>query len=68
MSKVKLLDLFSGIGGFSLAAEWVWGDELDTVGFCDIDEYCISLLEKRFPGVPIFRDIQKLKRKEYANQ
>lgn len=60
MSKVKLLDLFSGIGGFSLAAKWVWKDELEIKGFCDIDEYCISLLEKRFPGVPIFRDVQKL--------
>jgi site-specific DNA-cytosine methylase len=24
-----MLDLFSGIGGFSLAAQWVWGDELE---------------------------------------
>ena len=34
MSKVKLLDLFSGIGGFSLAAKWVWKDELEIKGFC----------------------------------
>jgi len=30
---VRLLDLFSGIGGFSLAAQWVWGDELEIVAY-----------------------------------
>lgn len=28
-----MLDLFSGIGGFALAAQRVWGDELDIAGF-----------------------------------
>ena len=64
---IKLLDLFSGIGGFSLAAKWVWGNKLEIKGFCDIDEYCISLLEKRFPNVPIFRDVQTLTKEQAGN-
>jgi DNA (cytosine-5)-methyltransferase 1 len=57
---MRMLDLFSGIGGFSLAAQWVWGDELDIVGFCEIDEYCHKVLEKNFPNVPIHNDIKEL--------
>ena len=57
---MKLLDLFSGIGGFSLAAEWVWGDELEIVGFCEIEKYCQKVLQKNFTGVPIHEDITEL--------
>ena len=39
---MRMLDLFSGIGGFYLAAEWVWGDKLQVVGHCEIDKYCIN--------------------------
>ena len=59
-NKIRMLDLFSGIGGFTLAAENVWGDDLDIVGHCDIDEYCEKVLEKNFPGVPFFNDVRKL--------
>ena len=38
MKKVTLLDLFSGIGGFSLAAKWVWGDDLEIKGFCECED------------------------------
>jgi len=55
-----MLDLFSGIGGFSLAAEWVWGDELEIVAFCEIDKYCRKVLNKNFPSVPIYKDIKEL--------
>ena len=55
---MKMLDLFSGIGGFSLAARWVGG--IDTVGFCEIDPYCQKILKKNFPDVPIFKDIRNL--------
>lgn len=61
---MKLLDLFSGIGGFSLSAEWVWGDELEIVGFCEIEPYAQKVLKKNFPGVPIHEDITKLNGKE----
>ena len=61
---MRLLDLFSGIGGFSLAAQWVWGDELEIVGFCEIEKYAQKVLQKNFPGVPIYDDITKLNGKE----
>ena len=51
------LDLFSGIGGFALAAGWAG---YQTVGFCEIEDYPRRILSKRFPGVPIHRDIREL--------
>lgn len=54
---MRHLDLFSGIGGFALAARWCgWR----TVGFCEVDEWCQRVLAKNFPGVPIHDDIQTL--------
>ena len=47
--KLRVLDLFSGIGGFSLGLHWAGGFE--TVGFCEIEEYPRKVLELRFPGV-----------------
>lgn len=57
MNKPKMLDLFSGIGGFSLAGEWAG---FETVAFCEIEPYCQKLLTKHWPGVPIFNDIRTL--------
>lgn len=55
---MKHLDLFSGIGGFALAAKWVgW----ETVGFCEIDPYCQKVLRKHWPGIPIYDDIRRLR-------
>jgi DNA (cytosine-5)-methyltransferase 1 len=52
---VRHLDLFSGIGGFALAARWVgW----ETVGFCEIDPYCQKVLRKHWPDAPIHGDIK----------
>jgi DNA (cytosine-5)-methyltransferase 1 len=62
-----MLDLFSGIGGFALAAKWVWGKELDIVGFCDIEEYCHKVLAKNFPNVPIYKDICDLDGADFDN-
>lgn len=56
---LKMLDLFSGIGGFSLAADWTGG--IETVAFCEIEPYCQKVLKKHWPDVPIFSDIKKLK-------
>ena len=64
---MRMLDLFSGIGGFALAAEWVWGDELDITGFCEIEKYAQKVLQKNFPGVPIHDDITKLNGKDFKN-
>jgi len=52
------VDLFSGIGGFSLAARWVGG--FDTIAFCEIDEYARRVLKRNFPGIPIFEDVAEL--------
>lgn len=39
LKKLRLLDLFSGIGGFSLGLERTGGFE--TVAFCEIDPFCL---------------------------
>jgi DNA (cytosine-5)-methyltransferase 1 len=43
MSKLKLLDLFSGIGGFSLGLESTGGFE--TIGFVEKDKFCQKVLK-----------------------
>lgn len=59
MSKLKVLDLFSGIGGFSLGLERTGGFE--TVAFCEIDRHCRDVLAKGWPGVRQFEDITTLR-------
>lgn len=59
MQKLKVLDLFSGIGGFSLGLERTGGFE--TVAFCEIDPFCQKVLAKHWPGVPIHDDVRTLK-------
>ena len=56
---LKILDLFSGIGGFSYAAERLVGG-YETVGFCEIDPFCQKVLKKHWPDVPIHEDVRKL--------
>lgn len=56
--KLKVLDLFSGIGGFSLGIERTGGFE--TVAFCERDKYCRRVLEKNWPGIPIYDDIRNV--------
>ena len=55
------LDLFSGIGGFSLAARNVWGYNHNIVAFVEQDKYCQKVLNKHWPDVPIFDDIKEYK-------
>ena len=55
---LKHLDLFSGIGGFSLGLEAT--GEFETVAFCDIDPYCRKVLHKHWPHVKQFEDIKEL--------
>ena len=59
--KMRHLDLFSGLGGFSLAAQRVWKDEHKIVAFCEIDKFCQKVLRKHWPDVPIIEDIHDLK-------
>ena len=52
---MKLLDLFSGIGGFSLGAEY---NNIETIGFVEKDAFCQKVLRKHWPNVPILGDVR----------
>jgi len=58
MSKLRVLDLFSGIGGFSLGLERTGGFE--TVAFCEIEEFPRRILGKHWPEVPCYHDVKEL--------
>lgn len=58
MTKLRVLDLFSGIGGFSLGLERTGGFE--TVAFCEIEEFPRRVLAKHWPGVPCYHDVRTL--------
>lgn len=54
---MRHLDLFSGIGGFSLAAQWCWGSQHEIVLFIEKDTFCQKVLAKHWPTTPIHDDI-----------
>jgi DNA (cytosine-5)-methyltransferase 1 len=56
--KLSVLDLFSGIGGFSLGLERTGGFE--TKAFCEIDPFCRRVLAKHWPEVKQYDDIRNL--------
>lgn len=58
MTKLRVLDLFSGIGGFSLGLERTGGFE--TVAFCEIEEFPRRVLKKHWPEVPCYHDVREL--------
>jgi len=58
MTEMRVLDLFSGIGGFSLGLERAG---MKTVAFCEIDPFCRRVLAKHWPDVPCHEDITKLR-------
>ncbi len=55
---LKVLDLFSGIGGFSLGLERTGGFE--TVAFCEIEKYPRQILKQHWPEVPVYEDVKTL--------
>mgnify|MGYP003637939021 CR=1 FL=1 len=59
---MRVLDLFAGIGGFSLGLHRAGGFE--TAAFVEWDDYAQKVLAKNFPGVPIFGDIKKVGKDE----
>lgn len=60
---MKHLDLFSGIGGFALAADRVFGN-VEHI-FCDNDLFCQEVLKKHWPNSKIYGDIRTITNTEY---
>ena len=52
--QLSVLDIFSGIGGFSLGLEKAG---MKTMAFCEINQFCRKILKKHWPSIPIFNDI-----------
>ena len=63
---MKIVDLFSGIGGFSYAAEKLVGG-FETVAFVEREPYCQKVLRKHWHNVPIFSDIRSFDGKEFRD-
>ena len=57
-NKLKLFDICSGIGGFSLGLEAT--EQVETVAFCEFDPWCQKVLKKHFPDTPIYDDLTTL--------
>jgi len=59
---IRHASLFTGIGGFDLAAEWMRWKNIFQV---EIDDYCQKVLELRFPNVKKYRNIYEFSGIEY---
>jgi len=62
--KLKLLDLFSGIGGFSLGLEST--GYFETIAFVEKDIFCQQVLKKNFKDIPIESEVRDVKGERYA--
>ena len=54
---MKVLSLFSGVGGFDLGLEQAG---METVFQCEYDKQCLTVLEKHWPQVPRWTDVTTL--------
>ncbi len=55
VNDLKMIELFAGIGGFQLAAEWVGG--IETIASVEINPFCQKVLAKNHPKTPIYNDV-----------
>ena len=60
---MNVLDLFSGIGGFSLGLEST--GFFKTIAFVEKDKFCQKVLQKNFPNIPIEDDVRNVKGEKY---
>jgi len=60
---MKVLDLFSGIGGFSLGLEST--GYFQTIAFVEKDKFCRQVLQKNFHNIPIEEDIRNVRGERY---
>ena len=56
--ELNVLDLFSGIGGFSVGLEAT--GKFKTVAFCEKDKFCQKVLHKHWQGTTIYEDIRDI--------
>ena len=61
---MKVLDLFAGIGGFTIGLERAG---FETAAFCEIDPYAQKVLKKNWPGVPIYDDVRTITAERLAS-
>ena len=61
--KLKILDLFSGLGGFSLGLERT--GSFETIAFCDNDKYSKLVLQKQWKGVKIYNDVKEITKEKF---
>ena len=61
--KLKILDLFSGLGGFSLGLERT--GSFETIAFCDNDKYSKLVLQKHWKGVKIYNDVKEITKEKF---
>jgi DNA (cytosine-5)-methyltransferase 1 len=59
---LKVLDLFSGIGGFSLGLEST--GHFETIAFCEKDQFCQKVLKKHWSNIPIIDDVRRINGEE----
>ncbi len=64
--KYKILDLFSGLGGFSLGLERT--GHFETVAFCDNDKFSKLILDKHWKGIKVYEDVREKLQKKNSNK
>jgi len=63
-NKLKVLDLFSGLGGFSLGLERT--GHFETVAFCDNNKYSKLVIDKHWKGIKIYDDIKEITKEKFT--